>query len=234
MHRWLSGLIRMTLTASGGAPALSVAMPWGKSLNQNRVFILRDAIRMIVVCSLAFGWEPQAIATPPTYGATVPSLHSQETFAIVGVGQTKADVGDSTAEREWQFEVAVAKRIARQIYLLLEYTSTVGASHERMAVGIRVNPFSTLRSETGTYWWTLNRFFDPALVYFQLVTGAASSDNSTNSGERWGPSLGLSIGWIPLQGIDYGIGFQLSGDFSYVGSDLQNGGRISLVLQFGK
>lgn len=148
---------------------------------------------------------------------------------MIGVGLAKSDLASSDTKRHTQFEGQFAKQITSDVYVTLRFA--FAGDEELIAAGIRLYLLPSARDES-SIWWSLYRYFEPALLYLEVLPGARSARVADSV--RSGPDLELALGWIPLQGVDFGVGFRVAGDISYVMSDVRAGGAASVVLQFGR
>jgi hypothetical protein len=192
------------------------------------------SMRAVVVAALLVAQAVAADDDPPPAASRY--------FLGLGVGLLAGR--EPTTELVEALSFGVPIRAQHQIVATLEQADTriddMPTYRDRSAVlaGIRTTPFRSFRDRAPRRLpW---RFVDASSLYATVLVGAESHETITyemaerHTASTWGPLVGFSIGFIPLQGNDWGIGFDFSGRLARHDDDNDFGYGYTIVVYLMK
>jgi hypothetical protein len=167
----------------------------------------------------------------------------RESFASVGTGYMRDEEPGDRLEEKYVV-LQLGQRLTKNLVLVeqglfsWEEAKNVGPTMIRenrmvLTAGLRWTPFRPAPN-LGTLWapW---RYYDPKAVYVRAGVGVDIRDRTTfaamkTTTQLTGPVAELAIAWLPLQGRDYALGYEVRAAAARHDGDIHYDAGIAVVL----
>ena len=171
----------------------------------------------------------------PARGSVGCACDTPRFFISLGLGRGGASrVGDAAAFSGTAVRLQVGQRLAHGLHLIEDFDEnsaeslTLFDTSERqssIAAGLRWSPFERdpKRGNLG--------YLDKRAFYVDGLVGAADRVRVTEGDQvsTWAPMASVAIGWVPWQGLDWSLGYEVREQVSRFDGQFQFGWQVLIV-----